>query len=196
MLCFFLPFFFVLFKLNEPMIELHFPRDSIEFFPSRVFISKKQWIIKLYVVHFESLFILETIVQEIHKYLIKWNFKCAFSYIDCTRTIVEKLFFSLDQKHFCVERFSVGERYAQCHAKIVRDLDLVTVRLSAMKHGLSSSMRLLRAGYIAGDARERWLERGVFLPRQILILWSRIGSKTFKLLFWLNVIFGVEISIR
>lgn len=47
------------------------------------------------------------------------------------------------------------ERYARCHAKIVRDLDLVTVRLSAMKHGLSSSMRLLRAGYIAGDARER-----------------------------------------
>lgn len=180
------PFFFVLFKLNEPMIELHFPRDSIEFFPPFTsFYIEETMDYKIIRSSFRRnlLFILETIVQEIHKYLIKWNFKCAFSYIDCTRTIVKIIFFSWSETLVCVERFSVGERYARCHAKIVRDLDLVTVRLSAMKHGLSSSMRLLRAGYIAGDARERWLERGVFLPRQILILWSRIGSKTFKLLF-------------
>lgn len=64
-------------------------------------------------------------------------------------------FFSSDQRDLFFERGASIERYARCHAKIVRDLDLVTVRLSAMKHGLSSSMRLLRAGYIAGDARER-----------------------------------------
>lgn len=95
--------------------------------------------------------ILWIIVQEMHRRLIKWNFSAHRS----------NTFFSWKTCGTFLRR----ERYARCHAKIVRDLDLVTVRLSAMKHGLSSSMRLLRAGCIAGDARERWLERGVFLPR-------------------------------
>lgn len=98
--------------------------------------------------------ILWIIVQEMHRRLIKWNFNAHRS----------NTFFSWKTCGTFLRR----ERYARCHAKIVRDLDLVTVRLSAMKHGLSSSMRLLRAGCIAGDARERWLERGVFLPREII----------------------------
>lgn len=97
--------------------------------------------------------ILWIIVQEMHRRLIKWNFKCAS---------IKHVFLLIGKS---CGTFLRRERYARCHAKIVRDLDLVTVRLSAMKHGLSSSMRLLRAGCIAGDARERWLERGVFLPR-------------------------------
>lgn len=168
MLCFSLfPSFFFFFvpplqvKWTDDRTSLSTGLDRI-FPPSKryynFFISKKQRIVKSYVraVRFERivpLSILWIIVQEMHRRLIKWNFKCAS---------IKRVFLLIWKT---CGTFLRRERYARCHAKIVRDLDLVTVRLSAMKHGLSSSMRLLRAGCIAGDARERWLERGVFLPR-------------------------------
>lgn len=126
-----LQFFYI-----EETTDCKIIRTSSSFWKDRTFVS-----------------ILWIIVQEMHRRLIKWNFKCAS---------IKRVFLLIWKT---CGTFLRRERYARCHAKIVRDLDLVTVRLSAMKHGLSSSMRLLRAGCIAGDARERWLERGVFLPR-------------------------------
>lgn len=96
--------------------------------------------------------ILWIIVQEMHRRLIKWNFKCA----------------SIKHVFLLKDLWNVFEKRTVCavpRQDRARSRPAITVRLSAMKHGLSSSMRLLRAGCIAGDARERWLERGVFLPR-------------------------------